>query len=216
MKLAVVCIAIIISGCASSMRYSPALNLPAVPLPAKTAQIAGGVSLVAETRPFAAEQKTSFSMEGIARYGIDNDVSLQVRGWVGGGVSFSGECILTRNEAEKSSFSIIPTFAIIRSYGYGDYTDGYGAAIYGATRFGAIGNFYPYVAVAPVFGWTGNLFEDTDNSYGYGLITNLGTTYMLSRKFSLNLELAVTASYNKYDDIAYIIPTPSLMIMWTF
>lgn len=216
MKLVFVLIAIIISGCASSMRYSPALNLPAVPLPAQTAQIAGGVSLVAETRPFAADQKTFFSMEGVARYGIVDDVSLQARGWIGSGVSFSGEFVIIRNEAEKSSFSIIPTYGIVRSFGYGEYTYGYGAAIYGATRFGAIGDFYPYVAVAPVFGWMGNLFEDTDDSYGYGLITNFGTTYMLSRKFSLNLELAVTASYNKYDDIAYIIPTPSLMMMWTF
>lgn len=211
MKALIILAAALTCGCASSLRYSPALNLPAAPLPEHTGQLAGGGALLPETRPSAVRRTLLFGGEAAVSYAFSQKFSMKIKGWKDLDLSTGGFAVSGEFSDDGGRFSVIPAFAFLLEK---SSAEGFGAAVYAAWRLRKHGDFRPYLAVAPAFGFKNFSFDDND--YGYGLIANAGATYLLSGQFSLNAELAVTASYNRYDEVAYIIPSPSLMAQWAF
>lgn len=74
-------IAVSLSGCASSLVYSPSMQLPVQPLKKDQGQTGFGMVMLPETRPASVGLKTSIGAEGFLRYAFSNKFSLQGRYW---------------------------------------------------------------------------------------------------------------------------------------
>lgn len=74
-------LAFLLSSCASSLVYSPTLNLPPAPLKANEFQLSGNLLYLPETRPHRTSSETAFGYDGLIRYGISNRFSVHAKGW---------------------------------------------------------------------------------------------------------------------------------------
>lgn len=216
-----------ISGCASSLVYSPSLNLPASPLKKEQGQVILGGILMPETRPHRSEKKNTVKPggEGFLRYAFSDNFTLSVKGWSDfavkeqltfgdeiynqdgqrGGVAVQGIFQLPALGGYK--FAVIPNIAVLSE---GSHFQAEGASILLSVWSPSIKILTPYMAIGPAIG-----FYDREIA-GYGAIANVGAAMEVFPNFSVNAEVAGIIQVNRYDAITHGIVSPSVAVSWNF
>ncbi|MEE9442731.1 MAG: hypothetical protein V3V99_08695 [candidate division Zixibacteria bacterium] len=205
-------------GCTSSLVYSPTINLPVRPMTQKQAQFLGGVGYFPETRPEVTKEKTAFGGEATFRMALCDHYSLQFKGWKDlsenrrddrFGFSFGTMAIVKNSPNYKLSIS--PTAALV----FGDGSlEGGGAGMPFSFWFTKFNSVNLYASVNPVFGVRAQVREKRE--WGWGIITNIGTSILVKNHLTINLELSSVKQVNVYEDKRNNFLCPSVNIGYLF
>jgi hypothetical protein len=214
MKCSLLLITIVVglSGCASSLVYSPSMQLPIQPLKKEQGQTGFGMVMLPQTRPAAIGQKTSIGAEGFLRYGFSNKFSLQTRYWHDlesntnvYGASISGTYIFDDSNS-TTRFGLTCTAAALFN---GSSAEGKGGAVIGSVWLPELSStIRPYCSLGTIIGF--NSLSGTRKSWGMGLLMQSGLAWKVSPVWTLNLEGSFIGQMNIYEDISHGIPSLSL------
>jgi len=200
-------------NCTPSLVYSPSINLPPEPLKKKSVQVLGGIGFLPETRRHDVGESVALGGELTFRFGVSDYFTMQIKGWKDfsdnldesrSGFSYTNIVVLNDIQS-KYQVGFIPTFAFLFDDGG---LEGGGAA----TQFGLwLPNntvLHPYVAIGPGVGIR-NL-EENPKEWGWGVLTNLGLAWKISKYFNLNIEVAGIAQINEFEGKSNFVVAPSL------
>lgn len=189
------------AGCTPSLVYSPSINLPPEPLKEKQVQMFGGVVEMPEVRPQRAPEKTAKGMEFTARVGAADWLTLQAKFWKDisenfsdanrFGVSVSTIFAQTRDLA-GFRVGVMPTATFLCA---GDEWSGGGGTLPLCVWLPDLSVLHPYAAIGPGFG----VYNTVDQEYGFLIIENWGCAALLARHFTVNAEISLVNTFNKYD-----------------
>jgi len=206
-----------LSSCASSLVYSPSLDLAPNPLKRDNGQIMGGGELLPETRPNYAGHHTTPGLGGSIKYGFSEAFSLQVKSWydlsqLNGNdrQGYSGSVVAMINDSTAPTrIAVIPTYALLFN---GSSIDGRGVSVSLAAWFPASGNLHPYLGFGPAIGWR-QLSNGVD---GFGLIANAGAEYNLTPSLTLTGELSGILQIDRTDRSTSVMGSPKISLGWLF
>jgi hypothetical protein len=179
-------------------------------------QFLGGIGMFPEARPHEVDTKTAFGGEVTFRYALSDSFTLQAKGWL----DFSGNVDFTRYgfsissiimfNDDKSSYriGIMPTGAFLLSTGgMGGGLDGIGGALPICLWFPEYKALNFYISLGPGFGVRAIPVEN--NEWGWGILFNMGTSILVSKHFTINLEVSSIVQKNEYESVSDFILSPS-------
>ncbi len=205
---------ILLTGCASSLVYSPSMNLSPKPLKKGQSQALAGVGYFPETRPKYTEHKTAEGGEATFRFALCDHFAMQFKGWkdlsdnldvsrYGASFSFIGML----NDSSKVRFGLIPTGAFLFS---GSDCDAGGGGLFMGIWYNYFKHVDFYSVVGPAAG-AKNLNAE-DKQWGWGLFLNVGTAVTVGEHLTFNLELAGIKQKNEYEHVRDYFLCPSINI----
>lgn len=202
----------VLSGCASSLVYSPSMQPPVQPLKKDQGQAGFGVVLLPQTRPAAAGQKTAVGGEGFLRYAFSNKLSLQGRYWHDlesdnnlYGFSFGGTYILGDSSSSTQYGITCNTAALLD----GSSIEGGGTALIGTIWLPEFSTgLRPYCSLGAIIGY--RHLNTTPKEWGAGLLVQTGIAWKLTPVWTFHFEGSFVGQMNSYDDISHGIPSFSL------
>jgi hypothetical protein len=195
-------------GCPPSLVYSPSANLPPKPLKKGQAQLLGGIGMFPEARPRGVDNKIAIGGEATFRFALSDHFALQAKGWIdfSDNVDFSRyglsvSSIIMFNDDESSyRIGIMPTGAFL----FGSGLEGGGGVLPICLWFPEYRDFNFYISLGPGFG-----LRSVEDNWGWGILTNLGTSILISDHFTLNLEVSGIFQKNEYENVSDFILSPS-------
>ncbi len=209
---------IFLSGCVTSLVYSPSMQLPTQPLQKEQGQVGVGMVLLPETRPSIADQKSTLGTEGFIRYAFSNKFSLQARYWndvylydghYRGGFSGSGTYVFG-DSLSNCQYGL--TVTVGTSMDNASLT-GKGTSVVGSVWLPKLHNdLRPYSSIGIIAGAHSSDF----NEWGGGILLQCGIGWNISRIWSVNLEGTFIGQANFYENISHGIPSLSLATSLTF
>ncbi len=207
-----------ISGCASSLVYSPSIQLPVQPLKKDQGQAGFGMVLLPETRPSAVGQKTSIGGEGFLRYAFSNKFSLQGRYWHNlesdnnlFGTSISGTYIFG-DSSSSTHYGLTCATAALFS---GSSVEGGGSSVIGSVWLPKLSaDIRPFCSLGAIIGY--RHLNTTPKEWGAGLLLQGGLAWSLSQVWTLHFEGSFITQMNFYEDISHGIPSLSVATSITF
>jgi hypothetical protein len=210
------CIAL--TGCASSLVYSPSLDLSPTPLKQNQGQLMAAVEMLPETRPAEVRRYATIGLDGTLKYGFSDRLSLQAKNWydvrrqngyVRSGISISATYLLSDRSEGNTMFALMPTVAFLFN---GKSEDGEGIAFPVVVWLPSSETMHLYAGLGPAFGGS-TFFDHID---GYGLVGNVGVAMNLSRALTLNVELSGGLQVNRSESITHAIASPKASLGWLF
>lgn len=205
-------ISCLISSCAQSLIYSPALNLSEKPLKKEEVEFKVKVGAFPETRPYAIERKTSTAFYGSIGYGFTPNFNLTIGGFSDSKGNKGGiECLsrICLQNFKDGELIFVPRYQFV----FGDFTTGSGIelpAVY-LQRFNS--PHFAYFGLGIAYGFENeDMFDNTVNNSpdGLGVIGHLGYGFSIDSKYDLNFELNPIYQINRYDDKQDFILAPTI------
>ena len=193
--------ALLFAGCTPSLVYSPSINLPPEPLNAKQVQVFGGVVEMPEARPQRAPEKTARGIEGTVRVGATDWLTLQAKAWKDISENFPGVerygvsvSTIVAQTGDLGGFrvGVMPT-GVFLSTGT-DWLGG-GGTLPLCVWLPDLSVLHPYAAIGPGFGY----HDSKDDKWGWLIIENWGCAALLAKHFTVNAELSLEQTFNRYD-----------------
>ncbi|HCY75757.1 MAG TPA: hypothetical protein DHV28_07530 [Ignavibacteriales bacterium] len=211
-------IVLIINSCAPSLVYSPSINLPPKPLQKDEIQLLGGAGYLPETLPDRTAAKMAFGGEATIRYGFNNTISGQIKGWYDFSNNveqkrwgLSTASIITFNDSSDFRFGVMPNLAMVLS---DNSIEGGGGSLPFTFWLNKYNPFNIYFGFGPIVGFRD--LTDEANQWGWGLILNTGISILLEERFTLNLEFSGIKQVNEYNGSNEYFLSPSLNIGYIF
>ncbi len=211
-------IILIINSCAPSLVYSPSINLPPRPLQKDEIQLLGGVGYLPETLPDKTSAKMAFGGEATLRYGFNNTISGQIKGWYDFSDNveqkrwgLSTASIITFNDSSDFRFGVMPNIAMVLA---DNSIEGGGGSLPFTFWINKYNPFNMYFGFGPIVGIRD--LTDEANQWGWGLILNSGISILLDNKCTINLEFSGIKQVNEYNGSKEYYFAPSLNIGYIF
>jgi hypothetical protein len=213
---------VLLTGCASSLVYSPSVQLPTSPLRAGSGQLMVGGEFLPETRPIAVPQDAEPGATGLIRYAFSDHLTLQAKSWFAlnntsadlSGISLSGIVPFGDTGSRSLRFGTMISIAFLSDNENGDLA-------IGGTGFSA--SLLAWLPISSdkltLYGSFGPAYGVRNASYdseGYGAILSLGLAYNFCSSLSANLECAGVLARDLYDLTTNIIISPSFDLGWKF
>lgn len=205
---------IVLSGCAQSLLYSPALIAPSSPLQSSQGQVFAGASLLNETRPDAVGRSGPLGVEGGVRYGFSDMFSLQGKAWLGDSARWGGSLAGTfalEGSGKNRTWAIAPTVAFVADH---SSVEGGAIACYVIHWFNPKATWSPYIGVAPVYAF--RKLSENSTQDGVGLVGNIGVTYSFTDSFGVTGEINGIGYRNMYDNLGGAIFSASIAAVLAF
>ncbi|MBI3259765.1 MAG: hypothetical protein HYZ54_09870 [Ignavibacteriae bacterium] len=201
-----------LSGCASSLVYSPSMQLPVQPLKKEQGQAGFGIVMLPETRPAAVGQKNSLGAEGFLRYAFSNNFSLQARYWHDlesdnnlYGASLAGTYVFEDSNSATRYGLTCATGVLFNS----SSSEGGGTALICSIWLPEFSTgLRPYCSLGAIIGY--RHLNTNPKEWGAGLLVQGGIGWKLSSVWTLHLEGSFIGQMNSYDDISHGIPSVSI------
>lgn len=192
--------ALLFAGCTPSVVYSPSINLPPEPLKQKQVQMFAGVVEMPEARPHKMPERTARGVEATARVGAFDWMTLQAKFW---------QDISDNFDVQRYGVSVSTILAHTRDFGgvrvgtmptavfLCDETEwlGVGGTLPLCAWLPDVGVLHPYAALGPGIGF----YDTRDDKWGWLMIENYGCAALLLKHFTINAELSLVQTFNRYD-----------------
>jgi len=215
----------ILSGCSSSLVFSPGVNLPVKTLEKSQVDVQGGVELFPETRPEYVNANVSPGGSLLLGYGISNKTAVYAKGWIGfseRGINGTrtGFSINMVNQLKQigptAKLLLLPKIGMLLD---GKYRGGYGLEL-------PLLLHYSYQQKAGFYGGFGFIYGLYDFNKvdaggeqklrsGYAITNHLGSSVYLYKALRVNVELTTLFQRNRFDNINHLIFAPSVGIGYT-
>ena len=211
---------LILSGflCGCNALYSPSLHLPERPLAKNDGLVTIGYGTLNDVTGYDDVLSFSDGNDILVRYGFSDRLSLGVKWWSSTSVfgrgfyngGFLANGVYTLNDRDKDLvFGIIPTWSMLFT---NDEVIAMGGSLQTAAWLPRIAIVRPYIASGP-----GVIVQNFRNDeWGYGLITNVGLTYDITKDFHVNGELSTVWGYRVSSKDIFTTIAPSISVSWNF
>jgi len=212
---------LILASCSSSHIYNPALNLPAKPLKQGEINVSGNFAYAPEARPAATVASISPMGAASVRIGVIDNLMVQAEGWTDftpedffrrGGYAFSAMYTFKTNENSVLTYGIMPKYGFVLEgdfFSDGLIVPGHGISISALAYLNREeSKLKPYFGITPIYAFQD--LSDLKDRDGYGVALQAGFNYEFNSWLNMNLELPLVFQQNNYDDIAHLIPAPTI------
>lgn len=222
---AIPAIALVLTGCSSSMVFSPAVNLPVKTLAKSQVDVQGSVELLPETRPSVINQNVSPGGSLLIGYGLSGKTAVYAKGWLdfskrGSKATRSGFSLNVVTQLKQ--FSPALKLLLIPKAGMaldGKYNGGYGLEI-------PLVLHYTYQQKAAFYGGFGFMYGLYDFNKvvveneeklrsGYAITNHLGAAAFVHKALRVNVELTTLFMHNQFEKKNNLIFSPSIGIGYT-
>jgi hypothetical protein len=214
-------LALIATGC-TSLVYSPFATLPSEPLRKDRGQLTATLSALPEASGDLGSAHAA--SEGMIRHAFSDRLTLQARGWSRfssmqslqlDGFSFEGIYMLNDTTASLR-VALMPRVEFMMN---GRSIDGEAAMISAVAWLPKIGFVNPYLGAGT---GAAAIIVETDEvgrervGWGYAFIGNAGATVDLFASLSVNVELAGTVQFERYNGSVGGFLLPSIGVSWMY
>lgn len=225
-KIFILIAAVLITGCSSSLVFSPSVNLPVTTLKKGEFDVQASAEFFPETRPDNVGSKTSIGGHLLLGYGLSDKHSIHGKGWLdfdnkGMYATRSGFSINMVNQLwqfnTRTKLLLLPKIGMVLD---GKHRGGYGAELPVILHYHYQKNISVYSGFGFIYGLVDfekkEIHNRSELQSGFGITHHLGTSIFLYRKLRLNAELTTLYQNNNFEDRSHLIFSPTIGIGFTF